>query len=255
VPTAHRMRLRRSGNRPAMPPPPLLLVLHAALLVPRPCEAPPPARCDLLRMGQMCQSHPPPKQDAVNFCANPCVKESVACAGDRQLGRILSVQRLVALTKLANMCNEESKGGRAGDGICQSAMIAKYHSQLDAQGKTPECGSDLTRELFDCVDNPMFAATRREILTMRAACRPGFQNKPGDGVCDVMAVANYNHAAPAQRRCDSPALKEMMDCIDDPLMAKERPLILQERQFCQQQQQQLQQQHPRTTGGVTPGGH
>ena len=121
------------------------------------------------------------------------------------------------------------RGGPQGRSVLD---IAKYHEQLDQLHRTPSCTSSMTRELFDCVDDPFLKAQRPEILQMRKECS-GPPNRPGDGHCPIMSLAQYQRDSKDDGRdCRSKAVREMLDCVDDPLVASQRSGILRLQRRC-----------------------
>lgn len=80
------------------------------------------------------------------------------------------------------------------------------------------CNDAVTKELFDCVDNPLLEKERTKILEMRHDCQPGSSGgRAGDGKCDFLAISKYEKEQKASGKepdCGSNEVKEEFDCID-----------------------------------------
>ena len=209
----------------------------------------PHGQCNLPRMAATCQQHKPPALETsgtrASYCGNVCVKQMVMCADDMRLGALLGNPRRVGTFKeMAKLCDSKrGRSSRPGDGKCSILDIAAYHKQLDQLHRTPSCNSAMTRELFDCVDDPFLKGQRQEIVRMMDSCSTGPPNLPGDGRCSIMSIAKYQSAGDvvscqpgrgcdAKRDCRSRTVQEMIDCIDDPLMASQRTGIMRFKRRC-----------------------
>lgn len=212
----------------------LLLVVACCSFASALASETPPQKCDIIRMAQQCQLHRPPKLEVQgtreSYCHNSCVVEMMLCSNDSRLLLILrTAERVTTFKEMAQVCTV--KQGVAGDGSCDVLDIAKYHEQLDQLHQVPSCTSQMTKELFDCKDDPMMSSQRAEILRMQKACAS--PNKPGDGRCTVMAIAIYKkEPGDTERGCRSKTIQEMIDCIDDPMMANQRSAIARFKAHC-----------------------
>lgn len=194
--------------------------------------------CNLYALPTLCASmNIAPDASPQQICMQPCVKAMLSCASSPFLSTVLggAGKEIGQMTKLCS-----GAGGKPGDGQCSLLDVAAYSKQEDARrlaGKTgpPDCKSKLTQEMFDCVNNPIIKSKdRANILQFKAMCSTqSAGSSAGDGKCNIMDIAAYSReddawkkAHPNQKQdpaqmCKSKLVQELMDCIDNPLLAKQ----------------------------------
>jgi len=194
------------------------------------------AVCHMEEMGKTCASHPPSKlddKDPTKICKNPCIDAMMRCSSDATFVAAVGAKAAASMETMKSMCNAGK--GHAGDGTCNILEIPAYQDQL--KGRKPGCNDAVTKELFDCVDNPLLEKERTKILEMRHDCQPGSSGgRAGDGKCDFLAISKYEKEQKASGKepdCGSNEVKEEFDCIDDPLMKHRREEIMALRRLCQ----------------------
>lgn len=193
------------------------------------------AVCDIKAMEQTCARHAPNKKDdkdPTKLCHNPCVDAMTKCASDPKFEKMVGKSTAAQMQTLSSMC--ASGTGHAGDGTCNVLEIPHYAEEL--HGRKPDCNSDLEKEMFDCVDNPLLKKERQKILTVRAECQHEGNGHAGDGKCDILAIAKYEKQRKETGKdadCGSNEVKEEFDCIDDPTLAHMKDELLALRKLCQ----------------------
>ena len=92
--------------------------------------------------------------------------------------------------------------------------------------------------MLECASDPMFTKmvgkdTGAELETMGSMCEAG-RGKAGDGTCNLLEITQYQQQLHGREPgCDSPLVKELFDCVDNPLLKKDRAKILELRADCQ----------------------
>jgi hypothetical protein len=109
-------------------------------------------------------------------------------------------------------------------------------------GKDPPiaslCLNPCVDAMMRCADNAAFGKmvggdVRTQMGNMKRICKAG-KGSAGDGVCNIEQIPTYSTALHGRDpTCADDLMKEMFDCIDSPLLAKDRTKILSARASCQ----------------------
>lgn len=196
----------------------------------------------------------PPPPDPVALCDSPCIHAMFPCAQNPMLSMALGADVVAQIPLLEAMCSsgDQDPGvGAAGDGVCAERDLIPLladTSSMDA------CGSDLhctcmdptVREMLDCIDSPLLAASRESLVIMQQSCAgvdlPAGSAGAGDHMCNLMSASDLcdeqtlamasSGAMAGADMCSHPCALEMIDCIDSPLVADDRPTIAALRDIC-----------------------
>jgi hypothetical protein len=101
-------------------------------------------------------------------------------------------------------------------------------------GAKPDCKSTLAREAFDCINDPILAKARADILKFQASCGAVLPPPPmggggsaGNGKCEMQDIAAYSAEEDARKKahpgqkddpaqmCKSKLILELFDCMDN----------------------------------------
>ena len=177
-------------------------------------------------------------EDPMAACANPCIAQILPCADNPMLSMILGADAVASFVQLDQMCNGGDGDAGPGDMVCNLGGLMAMMS--DPAMDPSLCGSDVTctcnnavvQEMLDCQDDPLFADSADDLAPIDALCSSmnsgGDAGSPGDGTCQVAQVVAYTQdpdmspdmcGGDLMCLCNNAAIKEMMDCRDDPSAA------------------------------------
>lgn len=208
--------------------------------------------CNLWGIPSLCQKSPPrPGAKLDELCRNHCIQAMMACADNPLLANAVGADTATKVKQMHSQCGggAGSGGKGAGDGKCSVPDLIKYnqdHEQKKKQngGKDgkgeftmQDCKLPLYQEMFDCVNNPMFAKQKKDILMVQQMCSAK-KGKAGDGECNIGELMRYSkqNGKGKSPDCKSEMMQEMFDCLDHPVMAKNRKQMVQMQQMCQKDQ-------------------
>lgn len=67
---------------------------------------------------------------------------------------------------------------------------------------------------------------------------PAGHGRPGDGTCNLMDLAKFDTSDPSKIKCDSPVMKELLECADNPVLQSSRAQIMDIKKNCDKYRQQ-----------------
>jgi hypothetical protein len=176
-------------------------MLAPVLSMVEPCAAEQPAEpeCDMMTTMTACTNDPP---GARLDCENTCLQNLFICQDDPMLPAVFGPRMVAQLPALQSMCVVPEGATAGGDGICDMVSLQRCAAggrELDAEcGPGPRdprctCASDCVQEYIDCVDSPVMARSRADIVLTQQMCasdgldRPGGAKYAGDGACDLFS--------------------------------------------------------------------
>ena len=191
-------------------------------------------------------------EDLAAMCANECFSNMFPCANDPMLAMTMGPDMVTALPQLEAMCVVDPAATGPGDGVCEmGALIAfSQDGSMEACNNDPvcTCTNPGVQEMMDCIDNPVLADNHDQLVMMQTQCAlinnhsgaAGGTAGAGDNVCneasamqlcDEQATADMTAGTGAEM-CTHPCTQEMIDCIDSPMLADDRTMVLGLQQMC-----------------------
>jgi hypothetical protein len=151
---------------------------------------------------------------------------------------------------LMGQCDEAGPGEAVCDMVNLMAVCGAADSgmdELDASDTAAVCANACIQQIFPCSDNPMLALTMGPEAAASFAMLDGMCNGgeggtgPGDGICEIggfMAMSADPAMSPDacgqdfMCMCNNGMVQEMIDCVDDPMMADNHDDIVAMDQSC-----------------------
>ena len=110
------------------------------------------------------------------LCASPCMEAMMPCVDDENFVDSFNSADIQGLKNMQGVCNTRGEMAHSDPG--------------DGDTMADVCAKPCTQELLDCVDNPIVANNRAEIMPLINFClQPLFDDTgAGDGVCSMLSV-------------------------------------------------------------------
>lgn len=158
----------------------------------------PQEECDMTTTMTACQTDPPGQE---LDCQNTCMHNLFLCQDNPLLAAIFGARMVAYLPGLQAICVPPEEGTGGGDGACDLSSLQRCVAggrRLDAEcGTGPQdprctCATNCVQEYIDCVDSPVMAANRADIVLTQQLCasdlsKPGGAKYAGDGACNVFS--------------------------------------------------------------------
>jgi len=197
--------------------------------------------------------------DIVCTCNNAVVQEMLDCQDDPIFAE--SADSIAPMEALCAGINTGGDAGSPGDGVCQISQVVAFSQDPAMDPDT--CGGDLMclcnnaviKEMMDCRDDPSAAifleGAEDEMADLSTSCMAitgpgGVEGSAGDHVCSELSASmlcddgTLDMASSGEmsgtEMCSHPCAQEMMDCVDSPLLAENRDMIVGLQQVCSGEQ-------------------
>ena len=175
------------------------------------------APCDMVGMTALCTAPDSGMEDLgediPSMCGNPCIQAMIPCANDPMLAMMFGEDFVGEIGQIELMCDEGGEGASGpGDGVCEMASLMAYMGpENDPDVLCPDgstacmCATPQVAEMIDCIDNPVFAEDRDQLVPFQTLCAgsdaPGGAEGAGDDICNEMSMMDM---------CDDDTLEAAM---------------------------------------------
>lgn len=198
----------------------------------------------MMTLGQMCDDEDEggtESEDPDAICADPCIMAIVACEDNPLLVSMMDPEEMESIHLLGTMCGSDGMAVHSdpGDAVCSAVDVIALcgdRDEIDSGDMsdaelTAMCATDCTQELADCIDNPIFAENRDELVQIIDACVDPVEGAIGgngicemvhlDNICNTEEEENQDEGGDLAAMCATDCFAEMADCGDELEMSEE----------------------------------